>query len=178
MDFTVDVATIEDADAISTLVNSAYRGESSRLGWTTEADFLDGQRTDPDSIHALLRDPRQTILLLRDHSKAAILGCVNLERTSNQSCYLGMLTILPTLQAKGAGRQLLTAGEKFARQNWQACQVTLGVIHVRESLIAWYERRGYKKSGKTKPFPYGNERYGLPKRNDLYFVFLDKNIIE
>jgi len=172
----VGVATLDDAEEISRLVNSAYRGDSSRQGWTTEADFLDGQRTDVNSIRAVIGDPKQKLLLLRD---PALVGCVTIERMTHDGepgCYLGMLTIAPDAQDDGHGRFLLTAAENYAREHWQARFVTLSVIQLRESLIAWYERRGYKKNGVTRPFPYGKPEFGMPKRNDLYFVMLEKNI--
>ena len=170
-------ATIENAEEIAMLVNSAYRGDSSRQGWTTEADFLDGQRTSAEQIRQILNDPRQALLILRSPGNSAIDGCVALENTDRPAtCYLGMLTVKPGVQARGIGRFLLEAAEKFAAKNWNCGNVILGVIQIRESLIAWYERRGYKKTGETKPFPYGDEQFGIPKRDDLYFVFLEKSI--
>lgn len=173
--YLVEPARPEEAQAIANLVNSAYRGESSRAGWTTEADLLEGQRTDAESLRESLTDPRSTFLLLRDEA-SHIIGCINLEHTLGGDCYLGMLTISPTRQARGAGRHLLEAAENYARLNWNSRKATMGVIQLRDSLIAWYERCGYKRTGATKPFPYGNERFGLPKRDDMYFVILEKNL--
>ncbi len=50
------------------------------------------------------------------------------------------------------------------------------VVNVREVLIAWYLRRGYHKTGETNPFPYGDDRFGKPLRDDLNFVVLEKNL--
>jgi ribosomal protein S18 acetylase RimI-like enzyme len=165
-----------DLEEIAQLVNSAYRGDTSRKGWTTEADFLDGQRTDAPLLGDALKDIRRMILCLRENEKGPILGCVALERFDDargRGCYLGMLTVNPKLQAKGLGKILLKRAEEFA-QAGGATRMTLGVIHLRESLMAWYERHGYRPTGETKPFPYGDPRAGLPKRDDLHFILFEK----
>lgn len=174
----VDTATEIDLDEIAALVNSAYRGESSRVGWTTEADMLGGQRTDPQSLRDELKNSDRRILCLRDEKTKCLLGCVMLERFADQgavSCYVGMLTVQPGQQARGLGKSLLSHAEGFARQ-WGASKIVLHVIHVRHELIAWYERRGYCKTGEAHPFPYGDERFGVPKRPDLHFITLAKRI--
>lgn len=169
-------AQLGDAEALSVLVNSAYRGELSGLGWTTEADLLDGIRTDPTQIRAHL-NARQVILTLKEDDR--FIGCVLLEKTSAKdrpACYLGMLTVHPTIQDRGIGRRLLTEAENFARETWLAEIMILGVIQLRETLIAWYLRRGYRPNGETKPFPYGRPEVGIPKREDMHFVFFEKNL--
>jgi GNAT superfamily N-acetyltransferase len=177
--FHLSPCSAKDVEELSRLVNSAYRGESSRAGWTTEADFLDGQRTDPDSLLKLLDSPGdRTILCWRKMPGGPILGCVLLERFQDKrgvGCYLGMLTVEPTLQAQGIGRRLIKSAEDFAR-SWGAKRMTLGVIHLRDTLIAWYERQGYTKTGETKPFPYGNEKAGIPRRADLHFMLFEKQL--
>ena len=160
-------------------MNSAYRGDSSRLGWTTEADFLDGQRTDPETLAAELGDSLgQVILCLRNSSGSEILGCVFLQRFDDEKgagCYLGMLTVRPTLQDSGLGKVLLNEAETFAR-NWGATRMSLGVVHPRDTLMAWYERRGYRRTGETQAFPYGNPKNGIPKRDDLHFIMFEKSL--
>ena len=176
--FDIRPATANDLVAISELVNSAYRGASSRQGWTTEAEYLEGQRTDPETLASDLAQPNKRILCLREAEGAPILACVSLEKfrdTKGHGCYLGMLTVSPSLQATGIGRSLLEGAENFAA-NWGATRMTLGVIHLRESLINWYLRRGYVESGETKAFPYGDEKFGLPLRDDLQFVMFEKAI--
>jgi GNAT superfamily N-acetyltransferase len=136
------------------------------------------QRTDAADITGHIKNPGHKILTLSESENGPILACVLLEffdRERGKGCYLGMLTVKPNLQSQGIGRFLLEASEEDARR-WGAGFVILGVIQVRESLIAWYERRGYKKSGLTKPFPYGNLQFGAPKREDLYFVFFEKGL--
>lgn len=178
--YQIDPARLDDAGELAMLVNSAYRGDSSRKGWTTEADYLGGQRTSPEALRGEIergaREGKRVILCLREakSSLAPILACVSLERTSDFGCYLGMLTVSPERQAGGIGRALLESAENFARERWGASRMILGVIQLREELIAWYERRGYRRTGETKPFPYGNEAFGLPRRQDLHFVMFEK----
>lgn len=167
------VAEPGDAENLSRLVNSAYRGDSSRRGWTTEADLLGGQRTDPDALRELISDSGNTILLM--HRDADLIGCVFL-RQKTESAYLGLLTVLPDLQAGGIGKRLLAAAEGWVYENWRFRVVEMTVIRQRSELIAWYERRGYVNTHRTEPFPYGDEKFGLPKRPDLEFVVLEKRL--
>jgi GNAT superfamily N-acetyltransferase len=175
MKYTSREALGSDVARIHELVNSAYRGESSKQGWTTEADFLGGQRIDPEGIREILADPTKTILCLIDEAQKVV-GTVCLERFEDErgvGVYLGMLTIEPTAQTAGLGKILMSASEKFARE-WGAVRMTLGVIQLRVELMAWYERRGFVKSGDIEPFPYGDVRFGEPKRDDLHFVMFAK----
>jgi ribosomal protein S18 acetylase RimI-like enzyme len=165
-------ATAADVDAIVALVESAFRGEASRAGWTTEADLLDGRRTGPDEIAAIVADPGQVILLERD-AAGALLASVNLRRDGDRA-WLGMLAVRPTLQGSGTGRRMVEGAEAFARAHWGARVMRMKVIVQRAELIAWYERRGYRLTGETAPFFYGDARFGLPKRDDLSFVVLEK----
>lgn len=170
------IATDVDLDAVSALVNSGYRGESSRLGWTTEADYLGGQRTDVATLRAdLAAKPAAVLLLLRDAADAPLLGSVWLEPATADVWYLGMLTVRPDMQDRKLGRSLLTAAERFVIARG-ARRVRMSVINIRDTLIAWYERRGYRRTGETQPFPYGDERFGLPLRDDLCFVVMEKDI--
>ncbi len=173
----IRVATSADAPAIAALVNGAYRGDSSRAGWTTEADLLGGQRIDLEGVRSLLRrgavDGGAVVLVHEDTT--GIAGCVALE-PNGTSCYLGMLTIRPTAQARGLGRRLLTAAEDFARLRFGTREMHMTVIAQRRELIAWYERRGYRRSGQRRPFPYGEPRFGLPKRPDLEFEVLNRRL--
>jgi len=166
---TITPATKADVPALVALVNSAYRGDESRQGWTTEADLLEGIRTDAESLEEMLRNPAVVILTCRNPA-GELLGCVYLEKKAN-TLYLGMLSVRPGLQTQGIGKRLLQAGEDYARQH-QCTSVTMTVISVRHELIAWYERRGYQLTGETEPFP-DSPRFGLPKQT-LVFVFMSK----
>jgi len=170
-DFALRLATASDVPALVALVNSAYRGESSRAGWATETDLLGGIRIDEDRLDAELATDGNVVLVHEDDG--AIVACVHLERQGTVS-YLGMLTTKPTLQSNGIGRRMLESAEAWAMEHWQSQAMHMTVIVQRETLIAWYERRGYVRTGETQPFPYGDERWGLPKRDDLAFYVLKK----
>jgi len=160
--------------AIVALVNGAYRGESSRRGWSTEADLLGGQRTDAAAIGALLAATGTALLVARDAS--GLCGCVLLEQRANRLGYLGMLTVRPDLQGAGLGRSLLAAAERTARGRFDAEFMEMTVIDLRRELIAWYERCGYRQTGELRPFPYGDARFGLPLRDDLRFTVLRRRL--
>lgn len=168
-----------DASELVALINSAYRGDSSRKGWTTEADLLDGQRTDTPAIEEILASA-QKCLLVAVSSRGSIDGCVLLERQgggSKGSAYLGMLTVRPELQARRLGRELLEAGERHCVRAWEAARIEMTVIQGRDELIAWYLRRGYRRTGERRPFPSHDPRFGLPRR-PLEFEVLEKTLRE
>ena len=168
---TFRLATSADVAAIVALVESAYRGDVSRKGWTTEADLLDGQRTDPVGVGELIAKPGSCLLLAeRD---GALLACANLEKRG-EAGYFGMFSVRPELQGAGIGRAVLAEAERVARDDWHCREMHMTVISVRDELIAWYERRGYRRTGIHSPFPYGDERFGIPKRDDLRFELLVK----
>lgn len=170
----VSVARESELDAIAALVNSSFRGDSSRAGWTTEADMVGGQRTDPDILRAdLAARPGAVLLTLRDTPDGELLGSVWLEPKAPDVWYLGMLTVRPDLQARQLGRALLRSAEEYAVAQG-ARRMRMTVITIRDTLIAWYERRGYTRTGELLPFPYGDARFGLPQRDDLRFEVLEK----
>jgi ribosomal protein S18 acetylase RimI-like enzyme len=168
---TFRVATTADTDAIVALVESAYRGDVSRKGWTTEADMLDGQRTDSPGVDALIRKPSSRVLLAeRD---GALLACSHIEKQGN-AAYFGMFSVRPAQQGGGLGKAMLAEAERIARDEWACREMQMTVISIRDELIEWYERRGYRRTGRYSPFPYGDERFGIPKRDDLKFEYLVK----
>jgi len=169
-------AADSDLSAIAAFVNAAYRGDSSRLGWTTEADFLGGQRTDEVWLRdELATKPEALLLTLRDAPGGPLLGCVWLEPESPDVWYLGMFTVRPDMQKRGLGRTLLAEAEAAVRERG-ARRMSLGVLNVRNVLKEWYMRRGYAPTGQTHPFPYGDTRFGVPNRDDLCFTMFEKQL--
>ena len=160
-----------DVDAIVALVNSAYRGVSSRAGWTTEADLLDGQRTDAAEIAHLISAGDSLILLCQRGDE--IIGSVHLEKVDAITAYMGMLVIRPVLQGRGLGKQFIREAENAARAEWGTARMQIWVITLRHELIAYYERLGYRRTGEIRPFP-ADPRYGIPKVAGLKFEVLEK----
>ncbi len=159
---------------LAVLVNSAYRGELAEKGWTSESYLLGGQRTDEASLRAdLAANPGSTLLTLRDAEGDQPHACVWIQPAQNDAWYVGMVTVSPLRQAGGIGRTMLEAAEAYARERGGRT-MEMTVISVRDTLIAWYERRGYRLTGATEPFPYGDERFGVPQRDDLHFVLMEK----
>lgn len=172
MDTSIAQATAQDIPALEALVNSAYRGEASQQGWTTEAHLLKGDlRTDVAALTAIFNDPNAVVLICKN-GEGALLGCVYLQQ-QEEKLYLGMLSVLPGLQGGGIGKQLMAAAEDHARSI--GCNaIVMTVISVRQELIDWYQRRGYALTGETKPFPV-DERFGTPTQ-PLEFVVLSKAV--
>lgn len=170
--FPVSTAELRD---IVRLVNAAYRGDGAKAGWTHEADYIAGQRIDLATLTQDLETAGARVLAWRDAPDRELLGCVWLEPAGEDAWYLGMLTVRPDLQDRGLGRQILEAAERHAAE-LGARRVGMTVVGVRDSLIAWYRRRGYALTGERAPFPYGDARFGQPLRNDLDFVRLEKTL--
>jgi ribosomal protein S18 acetylase RimI-like enzyme len=170
-------AGIEDIPALVALVTSAYRGEASRAGWTTEADFLDGNRIDPDVLREDIGRPRSRVVVAEPaagtDAAAEMLACAHVADVAGAG-YFGMFAVRPGLQRAGVGNGVLVECERIARDDWGLPAMRMTVIDLREELIAWYERRGYRRTGTFKPFPYGDPRFGIPKRDDLRFEVLEK----
>jgi ribosomal protein S18 acetylase RimI-like enzyme len=167
----VTKATLADTAALNVLVNSAYRGERSKKGWTTEADLLAGNRIDEETIAGYLNTPGVTILKYTDDN-GDIKGSVYLENKGNK-LYLGMLSVDPDMQAGGIGRFLLHEAEVFA-QGLDLQVISITVISTRAELIAWYQRRGYKATGEIQPF-HAEEKFGIP-HNPIELMVMEKTI--
>ncbi len=171
-------ATEADIPALVELVTCAYRGQASRAGWTTEADLLDGPRIDPQVLAADIARPRSMVLLAeRGDAGAApcLLACAHVAEDDGAG-YFGMFAVRPDLQGAGVGKALLAEAERLAGEDWQLPVMRMTVIDLRDSLIAFYQRRGYTRTGIHKPFPYGDERFGIPLRQDLRFEVLEKDL--
>ncbi|HWI89861.1 MAG TPA: GNAT family N-acetyltransferase [Flavisolibacter sp.] len=165
----ISVATIDDIALLLQLINNAYRGQEAKKGWTHEADLIEGtKRTDEASLKELIQKPNAVILKYQQNEK--IVGCVYLEKKGSK-LYLGMLSVLPEIQAQGIGKKLMKAADEYAEQN-NCNTIEMTVISVRKELIACYERNGFKYTGKKEPFPEDG-KFGNP-RQQLEFIYLEK----
>ncbi len=166
-------AGLSDLPEIVRLVNSAYRGESSRSGWTTEADLLDGQRTDMNEVEKLISNPGSLILLAE--LQGMLMGTVHLLHEGD-AANIGMLVIRPDLQGRGYGKKLLETAEQTVIGDWGVSKLRMYVISLRTELMAFYRRRGYMQTGSFMPFPM-DIRFGIPKTDGLRLALLEKCII-
>ena len=164
-------ACLDDIPVIVQLVESAYRGDASRAGWTTEADFLEGQRIDAAGVKADIETPHNRVLLAE--CDGGLLACCHLQKTGD-ACYFGMFSVQPAQQGTGLGKRMMAEAERIAREDWRCTRMQMTVIDIRAELIGFYVRRGYVRTGVHKPFPYGDERFGIPLRADLRFEVLEK----
>ena len=167
-----------DLSAITELMNVAFRGTGPAASWNTEADIIDGNRTNEALLRAELAEkPQATLLVWRANPTGSVHGCVLLEPAADKTWYLGSLTVDPRLQKSGFGRRVLAAAEQWASEHG-ANTMRLTVVNVRNTLIAWYQRRGYRLTGEMQPFPYADHRFGTPRRDDLAFIVLEKPLRE
>ncbi len=156
------------------LADWAYRGETSMHAWTSEAHLLGGQRTDAKAVAAIVHGETSAVLLIDDET-GDLLACCQIDHADPETAYFGLFAVRPGFQGRGIGRAVITEAERRARAAGASRQ-RMTVIRQRADLIAWYERLGYVRTGVTEPFPYGDERFGKPKVDDLEFVELVKDL--
>jgi ribosomal protein S18 acetylase RimI-like enzyme len=165
----IRLAFVGEAKAITALIERAYRGDESKTSWTTEADILTGPRTTLGEIKGLLADPQCRFVVATQ--EGALAACA-LIRDEGGIGYFGMFAVRPDLQGAGLGRTMLEAAERQARALWGCRAMTMTVINLREDLIAYYERRGYRRTGEQKPFPFAD---GMgARRTDFHLAVLRK----
>jgi GNAT superfamily N-acetyltransferase len=140
-----------DLPRLHPVIERAYRGETARQGWTHEADLIEGQRTDLETLRAIVEDPAQRLLVAE--LDGPIIGGVQVSDRGNGRSYLGLLCVDPTLQAGGVGKQIVEAAESTAREVFGARTMEMTVIDSRRKLIEFYERRGYTVTGEKRDFP-------------------------
>lgn len=174
---TYRVATLQDCESLCQLINSCYRGESSCQGWTTEFSFLGGQRLDVEMLNDIINDETSVILVFFDPIEKFLVGSAQLQhKPTTKSAYFGLLTVRPDLQARGYGKFIMSVAENYAVNNWNVEYIEMTVIIHRDELIAYYNRRGYVNTGRREPFPLDDVRCGIPKRRDLEFFVLKKDM--
>ncbi|HSH87573.1 MAG: GNAT family N-acetyltransferase [Methylophilus sp.] len=168
------LAQVSDTPVICALVNAAYRGETSRAGWTTEADLLTGVRTSERTIQALI-ESEHACILLGEEVGGVVAACICLEQNpeSLETVHLGMIAVSPLLQNLGYGKTMILAAEKLAKAQWQAQRAEMMVISLREALIAFYRRLGYQPTGKTVPFPHQPDMWQA-QVEDMQLIALQK----
>ena len=169
----IRLARPADADALTELIRSAYRGKTSQTGWTSEADLVEGERISPDQVRDMIG--RGGSLMLAGENEAGIVACCQLENRGSGLAYFGTFAVSPDDQGAGLGRQLMAAAEHQAITAFAASRLEMTVLAQQDKLIAYYERRGFRRTGETRPFP-DHPRYARPLRDDLYFVVLVKDL--
>ena len=168
--------TDDDVPGLVELINRAYRGVRAGQGWKTEASYISGTRTTVEMVHADIRDkPQGSFLKWADAPGGDMLGCIWVVPLEGGTWYFGTLAIDPERQNGGLGRTILQAAEQWVGERG-ATRVRMTVVNVRETLTAWYVRHGYRLTGETEPFPYDDDRFGTPLRDDLGFVVLEKDL--
>jgi len=172
--FNFRLADENDIENIVALVESAYRGEKSKQGWTTEAGFINGQRTDSEEVRSLISRENTVLILCFDNDE--LLATIQIQKTGD-ACYLGMFAVQPQKQSSGIGGLLLEQAENHARQQWGCRVMRMLVISIRQELIEWYQRKGYRPTGEQQRFPYHEPRFGLPVRDDLMLDTYEKELV-
>lgn len=168
----ITIAGVDDIPLLLSLLNSAYRGESSKKGWTTEAHLIAGKvRTTSDNLFEIMQMPA-SVMLKYTNAAGEIIGCVNLQQQGNK-IYLGMLSVVPQQQSAGIGKQLLRAAEEYGR-NGKCSFIFMSVISLRTELIEWYKRNGYYETGEKKEFE--EDEVTGKHLQPLEFILLEKNI--
>jgi ribosomal protein S18 acetylase RimI-like enzyme len=166
-------AVASDAGNLVELIKSAYRGDASRSGWTSEADFVEGDRIDTDQVLSVIDSDDSCFLTLERAGE--IVGCCHIQDRGEGTTYFGTFSVRPTLQGKGFGDRLLGEAEREASVAYAATELEIAVLGQQERLIEWYERRAFRRTGDTRPFP-SDGKFARPLRSDLYFVVLKKNL--
>jgi ribosomal protein S18 acetylase RimI-like enzyme len=168
------LAVSADAQDLVELIRSAYRGQSSRQGWTSEADLVGGDRIDVQQVLEMIEASNSIVPVLRDEGR--IIACCHLERRGKGLAHFGAFAVSPPAQGIGLGRRLMGEAERLAVLTFGSKVLELTALAQQEKLIAWYERIGFSRTGETRPFP-ADPRHARPLRNDLYFVVLSKRLI-
>jgi len=173
------VVEAEYAEVVA-LANLAYRGTGATEGqaesWNIEAGLVEGPRLTEETLREDLVE-KPELLVWREVAGGPLMGTVWMQNRGDGVWYLGLLTVRPEVQDRKLGRALLTAAEAYAKERG-GTKITMTVLSGRDALMGWYERRGYRKTGETQPYPYGDGRVGRPLREDLHFVVMEREIAD
>lgn len=161
-------ATADDLSTLHPVIERAYRGETARVGWTHEADLLQGERTTFAVLQGIVEDPDQQLLIAL--ADGVPIGCVSVTDRGGRLAYLGHLCVEPELQAGGVGKRLLAAAEDVASTGFGASRIEMTVIDRRVELIEYYNRRGYVATGERRDFP-------VPVDPPLFMTVLEKPLV-
>lgn len=170
-------AQLADAEAVANLINAAYRGESSRAGWTTEADWIEGLRTTAEEVAQLIQQANIFILVGElEQVVVATICCEWMQASGQHQAKLGMIAVKPTIQNQGLGKQIIQAAEAQARALWPIQVYCMTVVTARDTLIAFYRRLGYQPTGLVQPFPYASALWQV-KVSGLQFEYFEKPVL-
>jgi ribosomal protein S18 acetylase RimI-like enzyme len=155
------IATAADAPVVVALIEAAYRGPETAGQWDSESHLLKGPRTNLAEISGLIARSDSRFVVAEDAGR--VIGCALIQQTevsalepgaSARGAYFGMFAIDPAIRAAGLGKRVLAEAEVQAQAAFGAACMVMTVINVREELIDWYQRRGYRLTGRRIPFPF------------------------
>ena len=162
----------EDAEAITKLVNDAYRPTAAERGWTDESALVSGDRTSANQVKEAIARKNSVVLLSLLGEE--VVACVHVEQVRGDA-HIGMLSVSPQLQGAGIGKEILEYAENYAEQQFRAEKFVMLVVSLRSELLAFYRRRGYEPTGEVMDYPH-SAGVGVPKRNDLKIQVLEKAV--
>lgn len=184
-DVTFRFARQADTAPLVDLIERAYRGEETAGSWNSESHLLKGPRTDMVEISTLIAREDSRFLLAEAGGK--LVGCCLVQGLGREpttpatstlkipnAAYFGMFAIDPTVHGGGLGKLLIAEAERRVQDLWGATQMVMTVINLRTALIQWYERRGYRQTGATLPFPF-SETSGETTR-DFHLIEMRKDL--
>lgn len=176
MIFEIEKAEISDIPALSLLIESAYRGETAKIGWTSESDLIDGKRLNDGELAQVIGNSDNQIFIIRDsEDSSSILASICIFKKANV-CEFGMFAVDPKRQSNGVGKALLSHAENFAKTQWGFARMQLSVITKRQSLIDYYKRRGYSAIGKTFSMSDHHLNDGMTRGHDLELEIYEKKL--
>lgn len=176
------LATPEDVLEIQKLVESAFQASDTRVNWTSHQELNIRFRISVENIMLRIQDPDSAVLMAflsesdhEDPKDETFVASIEVVKRSSELAHLSMLAVSPDHHRDGIGRKILNYAENYCQQEWGVTKLALNALSDREALIAWYTRRGYQRTGETKPFPV-EEFSDLPLSDNLCFVQFEKNV--